>query len=223
MRILLVEDDELLSCGLQQALDRAGYEVDVLARAEPALEALAHRRHDLAIIDIGLPGMDGLALLRRLRQRGDRVPVLVLTARDGLDDRVRGLNDGADDYLVKPFQLPELLARLQALIRRSLSAASSRLALGPLVLDLATREARLREEPFALTAREWDLVHLLVLSAPGVVPKRRLADSLGRWDREITDNAVEIHVSRLRAKLQGTGVSVRTVRGIGYRLDLAAP
>jgi DNA-binding response OmpR family regulator len=220
MRILLIEDDELLACGLQQALARAGYETDHLGAAEPGLDALAHGRHDLAIIDIGLPGMDGLALLRRLRQGGNRVPVLVLTARDGLDDRVRGLNEGADDYVVKPFQLPELLARMQALIRRSLSAASSRLALGPLTLDVATREATLQGEPLALTAREWELVHLLVLSAPGVVPKRRLADSLGRWDREITDNAVEICVSRLRAKLQGTGLSVRTVRGIGYRLDL---
>lgn len=220
MRILLIEDDELLASGLQQAFAKAGYETDHLGAAEPALQALSHRRHDLAIVDIGLPGMDGLELLRRLRGRGDRIPVLVLTARDGLDDRVRGLNDGADDYLIKPFLLPELLARMQALIRRSLSAATSRLALGPLVLDVATREATLGGQPLAFTAREWDLVHLLVLNAPAVVPKRRLADSLGRWDREITDNAVEIYVSRLRAKLQGTGLEVRTVRGIGYRLDL---
>jgi DNA-binding response OmpR family regulator len=220
MRVLLIEDDELLASGLQQAFAQAGYETDHLGAAEPALQALEHGMHDLAIVDIGLPGMDGLALLRRLRQRGDRLPVLVLTARDGLDDRVQGLNDGADDYLVKPFQLPELLARMQALIRRSLSAATSRLSIGPLVLDVATREATLQGQPLALTAREWDIVHLLVLSAPGVVPKRRMADSLGRWDREITDNAVEIYVSRLRNKLQGTGLTVRTVRGIGYRLDV---
>lgn len=219
MRILLIEDDELLPIGLQEALGRAGYEMDHLGAAEPALDALAHHQHDLVIVDIGLPGMDGLSLVRRLRQRGDRVPVLVLTARDGLADRVQGLNDGADDYLIKPFLLPELLARVQALIRRSLSATSSRLVVGELVLDVATREATLRGQTLGLTAREWDIVHLMVLSAPGVVPKRRLADSLSRWDREITDNAVEIYVSRLRAKLQHAGVTIRTVRGIGYRLD----
>jgi DNA-binding response OmpR family regulator len=219
MRILLVEDDDLLTRGLKEALAQAGYEMDHLPAAEPALEALSHARHDLAIVDIGLPGMDGLGLVRRLRQLGNRVPVLVLTARDGLADRVQGLNDGADDYLVKPFQLPELLARMQALIRRSLSAASSRLVVGDMVLDVALREASFQGRTLDLTAREWDIVHLMVLASPAVVSKRRLADSLGRWDREITDNAVEIYVSRLRVKLQHTGVAIRTVRGIGYRLD----
>ncbi len=175
--------------------------------------------HDLAIIDVGLPGMDGLALVRRLRASGNKVLVLVLTARDGLADRVRGLNDGADDYLIKPFLVPELLARIQALIRRSQSAGSSRMTAGPLTLDTATHEAHLLGEPLSLTGREWDLLLMMALAAPSVVPKRRLADSISRWDKEITDNAVEIYVSRLRAKLQGASVSIRTVRGIGYRLD----
>ena len=219
MRLLLIEDDELLPQGLQQLLAEAGYEMDHLAAAEPALDALAHGRHDLAIVDIGLPGMDGLALVRALRRQGNKVPVLILTARDGLADRVQGLNDGADDYLVKPFVLPELLARVQALIRRSLSAASSQLMVGALVLDVARREATLRGATLDLTAREWDVLQVLVLSAPGVVAKRKLADSLGRWDRELTDNAVEILVSRLRPKLQRAGLNLRTVRGIGYRLE----
>jgi len=219
MRILLVEDDDLLPRGLKDAFAQAGYEMDHLPAAEPALMALSHAQHDLAIIDIGLPGIDGLTLVRRLRQSGNRVPILVLTARDGLVDRVQGLNDGADDYLVKPFHLPELLARVQALIRRSLAAASSRLVVGAMVLDVAVREASFQGHTLDLTAREWDIVHLMVLASPAVVSKRRLADSLGRWDREITDNAVEIYVSRLRSKLQHTGVAIRTVRGIGYRLD----
>jgi DNA-binding response OmpR family regulator len=220
MRILLVEDDDLLLSGLREAFGQAGYEMDHLGAAEPALDALAHGVHDLAIVDIGLPGMDGLELVRRLRAGGNKVPVLILTARDGLADRVRGLNDCADDYLIKPFLLPELLARVQALIRRSQSAASSRMVAGPLAMDMATHEAQLMGEPLTLTGREWDLLLLMVLAAPGVVAKRRLADSMSRWDREITDNAIEIYVSRLRTKLVGGGLSIRTVRGIGYRLDI---
>ncbi len=219
MRILLIEDDELLLSGLREAFTQAGHELDHLSAAEPALDALAHQVHDLAIVDIGLPGMDGLELVRRLRAAGNKIPVLILTARDGLADRVRGLNEGADDYLIKPFLLPELMARVQALIRRSQSAASSRLVAGPLALDIATHEAQLHGEPLPLTGREWDLLLAMVLAAPGVVAKRKLADRMSRWDKEITDNAIEIYVSRLRAKLAGDGVSIRTVRGIGYRLD----
>ncbi len=219
MRILLVEDDQLLSAGLREALSRAGYEMDHLAAAEQVPDALAHGMHDLAIIDLGLPRMDGLTLVRRLRAAGSKVPILILTARDGLSDRVSGLNEGADDYMIKPFLLPELLARVQALIRRSQSVASSKLTVGPLMLDLSTHEAQLGGEPLPLTGREWDLMQALALAAPKVVAKRRLADSLSRWDKEVTDNAVEIYVSRLRAKLGDSGLSIRTVRGIGYRID----
>lgn len=219
MRILLVEDDELLPTGLRDAFSQAGYEMDHLAAAEPAEGALAHGMHDLAIVDIGLPGMDGIELVRRLRAAGNKLPVLMLTARDALDDRVRGLNQGADDYLIKPFLLPELMARVQALIRRSQSATCSRMTAGPLVLDMATHEASLLGTPLSLTGREWDLLLQLVLAAPAVVAKRRLADRLSRWDKEITDNAVEIYVSRLRPKVEGEGLAIRTVRGIGYRID----
>ncbi|OYY66805.1 MAG: DNA-binding response regulator [Burkholderiales bacterium 28-67-8] len=219
MRILLIEDDELLLSGLREAFAQAGHELDHLSAAEPALDAFAHQVHDLAIVDIGLPGMDGLELVRQVRAVGNKIPVLILTARDGLADRVRGLNEGADDYLIKPFLLPELMARVQALIRRSQSAASSRLMAGPLALDIATHEAQLHGEPLPLTGREWDLLLAMVLGAPGVVAKRKLADRMSRWDKEITDNAIEIYVSRLRTKLACDGLSIRTVRGIGYRLD----
>jgi DNA-binding response OmpR family regulator len=219
LRILLIEDDELLPTGLRDAFAQAGYEMDHLAAAEPAESALAHGMHDLAVVDIGLPGMDGIELVRRLRAAGNKLPVLMLTARDALDDRVRGLNQGADDYLIKPFLLPELMARVQALIRRSQSVASSRITAGPLVLEMATHEASLHGAPLTLTGREWDLLLQLVLAAPAVVAKRRLADGLSRWDKEITDNAVEIYVSRLRPKVEGQGLAIRTVRGIGYRID----
>lgn len=193
MRILLVEDDGLLPQGLREALEQVGFQMDHLEMAEPALEAIAHGQHDLAIVDLGLPGMDGLELVRRVRASGHRLPILILSARDGLADRVGGLHAGADDYLMKPFLLPELLARVQALIRRSQSVTSSRVAAGPLVLDMATHEAQLHGSPLPLTGREWALLQTLALAMPKVVAKRKLADS---------------------------GVIVRTVRGIGYRLDV---
>ncbi|WP_374561846.1 response regulator [Ideonella sp.] len=222
MRILLVEDDELVAAGLREALGEAGYAMDHLPSAAAALDALAHGMHDLAIFDIGLPGMDGLSLLRKVRQAGLTLPVLMLTARDGLSDRVSGLNEGADDYLTKPFLLPELMARVKALIRRSKSVATSVISVGPLTLNLATHEASLRGQVLSLTGRERSLLEALMLDAPKVVAKRKLADSLSRWDKELTDNAVEIYVSRLRAKLADAGLALRTVRGIGYRLEADA-
>ena len=222
MRVLVVEDDVTLACGLEEGLLRESFQVDRLAAAEPAEQALGHTGYDLAIVDIGLPGMDGLELIRRVRRRGVLTPILILTARDGLDDRVVGLDGGADDYLVKPFLLPELLARIRALIRRSRAAASLLLSLGPLSLDVQRHTASLHQAPLELTGREWAVLEHLVLALPRVVAKAKLVDSLGQWDREITANAVEIYVSRLRGKLAGSGVIIRTVRGIGYRIELEA-
>ena len=220
MRALLVEDDAPLARSVEEALTRAGFAVEWLARGDTAEAVLRSTGYDLAILDIGLPGLDGLALLRRIRQAGRALPVLMLTARDGLEDRVRGLNDGADDYLVKPFQTPELVARCQALVRRGRSAAGRSLSFGELRLDSGQREAWLSDTPLALTGREWDLLHQLLLAAPDLVTKTHLTDSLSRWDSELTPNAVEIYVSRLRGKLAGSGVAVRTVRGLGYRMEL---
>ena len=219
MRALLVEDDAMLADGLREAFARAGYGIDHLGSAESALGALELTAYDLVLVDIGLPGMDGLSLVRQMRARGHPVPVLMLTARDALEDRVQGLNLGADDYLVKPFAMPELLARVQALVRRSQSAAQSTVTLGSLRLDIARHEAHGASGPLQLTGREWTLLEALMLATPKVLSKDRLADSLSRWDREITSNAVEIYISRLRGKLKGSGVTVRTVRGVGYRLE----
>jgi DNA-binding response OmpR family regulator len=222
MRTLLVEDDPSLARAVRDSLQQAGFSVEMLGDAETADAVLSCTDYDLAVLDIGLPGKSGLELLRTLRRRGSRVPVLMLTARDALEDRVRGLNDGADDYLVKPFLVPELVARCHALVRRGRSATASVLSFGRLQVDVGRREALLGDTALALTGREWDLLVQLVLSAPNVVTKDKLADSLGRWDNELTAKAVEIYVSRLRAKIAGAGVAVRTVRGMGYRLEIAA-
>lgn len=219
MRILLVEDDIMLADSICEGLEKGGFSVDHLGAAEPAESALGLTHYDLAIVDIGLPGMSGLELIRRVRLRGIQLPVLILTARDGLDDRISGLDLGADDYMVKPFQLPELLARMRALIRRSLSAASSELAAGVIRLDLARRVATVHGEIMELTGREWEILQQLMLASPNVVGKQQMAESLSEWENEISANAVEIYISRLRQKLQGCGIEIRTIRGIGYRLD----
>ncbi len=223
MRVLLIEDDTMLAESICEGLEQGGFSVDHVGAAEPAESALGLTHYDLAIIDIGLPRMNGLELIRRLRQKGIQVPALILTARDGMDDRIRGLDLGADDYMVKPFQLPELLARMRALIRRSQSAASSVLSAGAIHLDLARRVALADGKVLDLTGREWEILQQLMLASPNVVAKQKMAESLSEWENEISGNAIEIYVSRLRHKLQGCGVEIRTIRGIGYRLDELGP
>lgn len=219
MRVLLVEDDAMLADGLRELFAGLGFALDHLSAAEPALVATRLTQFDLVLVDLGLPGMDGLELVRRIRSQRNKVPILILTARDALEDRVRGLNEGADDYLVKPFAMPELIARVQALIRRSQSNAQSVIALGALVMDIGQHLASLGTEALLLTGREWAVLESLLLATPRILSKAKLADSLSQWDKEISTNAVEIYVSRLRTKLQDSGVLIRTVRGIGYRLE----
>lgn len=222
MRLLLVEDDVLLASGVREGLEAQGYNVDAIDTAEAALTGLRLTPYDLAIVDIGLPRMDGLELVRRMRRDGLALPVLILTARDTLEDRVDALELGADDYLIKPFHLSELVARVRALIRRSRAVASSLITHGALTLDMATREAKLCDAPLALTGREWATLELLLLAAPRVVAKEKILDSLSAWDRELSPNAVELYVSRLRAKLEPGGVRILTVRGLGYRIEAPA-
>ncbi|MCL1825024.1 MAG: response regulator transcription factor [Betaproteobacteria bacterium] len=220
MRLLLIEDDVPIANALVEGFARAGISVDHLVRADTAESVLELTAYDLLIVDLELPGMNGLELIRRLRRAQVALPVLILTARDALEDRVQGLDTGADDYLVKPFLFPELLARVRALVRRSQAVGSSDLVFGPLRLYLNLYTASLNDLPLELTGREWDVLQHLMLAAPRVVSKQKLAESLGNWDSEISPNAIEIYVSRLRNKLSESGVMIRTVRGIGYRLEL---
>jgi DNA-binding response OmpR family regulator len=224
MRLLLVEDDLMVASGIKLGLANAGYAVDWVGSAERALEVSRHETFDVAVIDIGLPGLDGLALTQRLRKDGHAMPVLILSARDALQDRVQGLDTGADDYMIKPFELPELLARLRALLRRSQAATSSVLSFGPLELDTATRLACIRPAglPIELGPREWTVMEYLLINAPKPANKDKLLQALTGWDKTITPNAVEVYISRLRCKLEPHGIALRSIRGFGYRLEMLA-
>ena len=235
MRLLLVEDDVLVASGIKLGLSNAGYAVDWVGSAERALEVTQSEAFDIAVIDIGLPAMNGLELTQALRATGHTMPVLILTARDALQDRVQGLDNGADDYMVKPFELPELLARLRALLRRSQAATSAVLRFGPLELDTALRQATIQvkaegidgvdstsaliKQPLELGPREWTVMEYLMLQAPKPANKDKLLQALTGWDKEITPNAVEVYISRLRAKLEPHGIALRSIRGFGYRLE----
>ncbi len=220
MRVLVVEDDQVVGDAVQRALTLDGFAVDHVDTAERAKAALQAESFDLAIVDIGLPKEDGMQLVKDWRRKGRSVPVLMLTARDGLSDRVNALDLGADDYLTKPFQVAELLARCRALVRRANRAASSVLLFGSLKLDLAHKEASKGELPLDLTRREWSILECLVLNAGRVVSKEKLMSAVASWNEEISPNAVEVYVSRLRSKL-GDAVVIRVIRGLGYRLDEA--
>jgi DNA-binding response OmpR family regulator len=223
MRILIVEDDRSMAGALKRGLERAGFTADDVRSGEEAEACARHEAFDLAVVDLGLPGMDGLELIRRWRRAGDSRPVLILTARDALSDRVDALELGGDDFMAKPFELPELIARVRALIRRSKAVASSRLTCGALEMDLGRRSARLDDQPLELRRREWEILECLLLSSPKMVTKDTLVQILTGWGSELTNNAVEVYVSRLRAKLQPSGIDIRTIRGIGYRLDAPEP
>jgi DNA-binding response OmpR family regulator len=218
MRVLVVEDDQVVGDAVQRALSLDGYAVDHVESAERAKMALHSESFDLAIVDIGLPREDGLQLVRDLRRKGRNLPVLMLTARDGLSDRVNALDLGADDYLTKPFQVAELLARCRALLRRANGLASTQLVFGNLKLDLAHKEATHGDVPVDLTRREWSILECLVLNAGRVVSKEKLMSAVSSWNDAITPNAVEVYVSRLRSKL-GDAAVIRVIRGLGYRLD----
>ncbi|AVO40716.1 response regulator transcription factor [Simplicispira suum] len=228
MRLLLVEDDIMVASGIKLGLADAGYAVDWVGSGERAQEVLAKESFDVGIIDIGLPGIDGLELTRLLRRpemANPAMPVLILTARDALQDRVQGLDLGADDYMVKPFELPELLARLRALLRRSQAANTAVLSFGPLELDTANRRVSIAgAEGLGATVieigpREWTVLEYLMIHAPKPASKDKLLQALTGWDKEITPNAIEVYVSRLRSKLEPHGIALRSIRGFGYRLE----
>ncbi len=219
MRILLIEDDALLADGLTRALQHDGYQVDQAANGLIADHYLQHESYDLAILDLGLPGLDGREVLRRLRQRRQTTPVLVLSARPAVEERVDLLNLGADDYLVKPVVLQELEARARALIRRGQGTADSQILLGDLRIDTLGKRAWLGEQALDLNAREWAALLYLAPRVNRIVNKEQLMQALYSWDEEITPNAIEKCISRLRSKLEPVGITIRTVRGLGYYLE----
>lgn len=216
MRILLVEDDELIGDGLMVGLAQLGFTPDWLRSGREALHALDAAPYDAVVLDLGLPGCDGMEVLASWRRQGHREPVLVLTARDAIDDRVAGLNAGADDYLIKPFALAEVAARLRAMLRRSQGQPDSCLRHGGLCFDPAARSATLDDVPLELTARELAVLEVLMRNPGRVLPRELIEEKLYGWDHEPESNAIEVHIHHLRKKL-GRGM-IRTVRGIGYTL-----
>jgi len=219
MRDLIIEDDKVLTDGLSRYLQQSGYVVDVAANGTAADTMLATEEFGLAILDIGLPGMDGFEVLRRIRRRQTYLPVLVLTARDALEDRVHGLDLGADDYLVKPFALQELEARIRAIIRRGQSPKGTKLSYGALVMDADAKRAWLAESPLRLTAREWLVLEFLVMRAGKIVNKDQIVSAISTWDADVSHNALEVHISRLRSKLEPAGLKIHSIRGFGYYLE----
>jgi two-component system OmpR family response regulator/two-component system response regulator QseB len=217
MRILLVEDDRLLGDGLQAGLKQAGYAVDWLRDGEAAMAALSTESFAAVVLDLGLPKRDGLSVLQWLRGRHDATPVLILTARDQPGDKVRGLDLGADDYVLKPFDLDEVAARLRALVRRAHGRPEPVLTLGEIELNPAARTVMRAGQAVELTAREFDLLHLLLQNADRVLTRRSLEEQLYTWNDAVDSNALEVHIHHLRRKLGNE--MIRTVRGVGYMVS----
>lgn len=216
MKLLLAEDDPMIGASVEKGLRLAGYGVDWCRDGKAAELALATGGYSLLLLDLGLPRRDGLAVLKHLRQAGNGIPVLIVTARDAVADRVGGLNLGADDYLVKPFDLDELIARVRALIRRHGGRGIPVMRAGSLSLNPVTREVRLDGAPIALSQREFALLEALMQNPGGVLSRTDLEEHLYGWEEEVSSNAVEVHIHNLRRKLGSE--RIRNVRGVGYRI-----
>jgi two-component system OmpR family response regulator len=219
MRILIAEDDQVLADGLLRSLRASGAAVDHVASGSEAEAALLTSEFDLLILDLGLPRLHGLEVLRKLRARGSSLPVLILTAADAVEERVKGLDLGADDYMAKPFALSELEARVRALTRRGMGGASSTIRHGPLVYDQAGRVASIDGRMVELSARELGLLEVLLQRAGRLVSKDQLVERLCEWGEEVSTNAIEVYIHRLRKKIERGPIRIATVRGLGYCLE----
>jgi DNA-binding response OmpR family regulator len=219
MRLLLIEDDPMIGRAMREGLRHAGFATDWVTDGRAAELALANGVYDLAILDLGLPEKDGMTLLRELRARRDQLPVLVATARDAVADRIAGLNAGADDYVLKPFDLDELIARVRALLRRHAGAGDPVLACGSLTMDTVHREVRHAGEPVSLSAREFALLEALMQRPGAVLSREQLEDAVYGWDEEVGSNAVEVHLHHLRRKVGAE--TILNVRGVGYKVVAA--
>ena len=219
MRILIVEDDLILADGLKSSLTQSGYAVDLMTSGLDADGVLAYQTFDLVLLDLGLPTLSGFEVLKRLRARGNKTPVLILTANDDIDNRVKGLDLGADDYLSKPFNLAELEARLRALIRRGQAGGSAMISVGKLQLDTTSRAATYNSSSLNFSARELAVLEILMLKVGKVVNKEQMLEKLCNFDEDISDNALEVYLHRVRKKLNHSDISIRTIRGLGYLLE----
>ena len=219
MRILLAEDDSVLADGLTRSLRQSGYATDCVKNGQEADSALSTQEFDLLILDLGLPKMAGLEVLRRLRSRNSRLPVLILTANDSVDQRVKGLDLGADDFMAKPFALSELEARVRALVRRGVGGGGALIHHGPLCYDQVGRIATINDQMLDLSARELGLLEVLLQRTGRLVSKEQLVDHLCEWGEEVSNNAIEVYVHRLRKKIETGGIRIATVRGLGYCLE----
>jgi two-component system OmpR family response regulator/two-component system response regulator QseB len=217
MRLLLVEDDEILGDGLVAGLKMEGYAVDWLTNGKLADEALKLNSYELIVLDLNLPDMDGMAILKALRSRKDETPVMVLTAKDTIPDRVLGLDSGADDFVIKPFELDEVCARLRALARRSEGRGAPTIAYKGIVLDPASHQVTFHDEKVDLSQKEFEILSFLMSNIGKVVSRSRLEESLYSWDSDVESNTVEVHIHYLRKKLDPA--LIRTVRGVGYIID----
>jgi two-component system, OmpR family, response regulator len=222
MRVLIAEDDQVLADGLLRSLRGAGFAADHVASGSEADAALASHPFDLVILDLGLPKLHGLDVLKRLRGRGATMPVLILTAADSVEQRVKGLDAGADDYMAKPFSLQELEARVRALSRRGLGTASTIIKHGPMTFDATGRVCYINEQMIELSAREVSLLEVLLQRAGRLVSKDQLVERLCEWGEEVSNNAIEVYVHRLRKKIEQGPIRIATVRGLGYCLEKIA-
>jgi len=219
MRILLAEDDSVLADGLTRSLRQSGYVIDCVKTGSEADSALTTQDFDLLILDLGLPKMPGLEVLRRLRSRNSRLPVLILTAVDSIEQKVKGLDLGADDYMAKPFALSELEARVRALTRRGTGGGPTVVKHGPLSYDQVGRIAYIHDQMLDLSARELGLLEVLLQRTGRLVSKEQLVDHLCEWGDEVSNNAIEVYIHRLRKKIESGGIRIATVRGLGYCLE----
>jgi len=223
MRILIAEDDEVLANGLSLSMSQSGYAVDCVKDGQAASTILSGEQpFDLVILDLGLPKLDGFSVLRGLRDKNKQVPVIILTARDAEEDRVKGLDLGADDYMIKPFSLPELEARVRALIRRGQCGVNPVYTCGTLTFDSVGRRATINGELLELTTRELSVLEALMLRTGWVVSKEQMLERLYNYSEEASGNAIEVYIHRLRKKVEPAGVTIRTIRGLGYVIDQVA-